>query len=179
MSKNLLKLNLGCGNKPLKGYVNVDKTIPSGYDDLDFIVDDVTVLSDIADESCSEIIAYHLLEHLPQHLVENTLFMWRRKLVTGGSLILELPDILKCCRNVIEGFESRDEFKYLRLGLIGIYGDISSQAYKSHMEHLWGYTPQSLAKVLDNVGFKNTRFEDPISKPEWSKHRDMRCITYK
>lgn len=57
----------------------------------------------------------------------------RAVLVPGGKLILEQPDINKCT------------------GVLSIFGDPSLRD-PLHMNH-WGYTPESLMAILDEVGF--------------------------
>ncbi|NEQ45456.1 MAG: hypothetical protein F6K00_18715 [Leptolyngbya sp. SIOISBB] len=56
-----LKLNLGCGQRPLPGYVNVDKF---GTPDLQFDLE--TFPWPWADDSVSDVQLIHVLEHLGQ-----------------------------------------------------------------------------------------------------------------
>ena len=174
-----MKLNLGAGRKPLEGYSNIDLHIPSDvkFKAFDYIKDDVTILSEIEDESCSEIIAYHLLEHIPRLKVDMTLYLWYSKLKDNGKLILELPDMVKCCINFLSSETIDDAFTTERLGLIGIFGEVLKE--DDHMQHLWGYSFKSLHKILTKVGFKEVIREEQQTKPEWSTKRDMRIVAIK
>jgi predicted SAM-dependent methyltransferase len=55
-----LKLNLGCGYLPLEGYVNVDND-PNARADMWFDLEDVWP---IQDDSVTEIVMHHVMEHL-------------------------------------------------------------------------------------------------------------------
>jgi SAM-dependent methyltransferase len=87
----MLKLNLGCHNRPKQGYVNVDK---DKYDGVD-IVCDVFNLSQWADGSVDEIYASNILEHAPHTKTESVLKEWHRVLKQGGVLCLSVPDFAR------------------------------------------------------------------------------------
>lgn len=70
-----MRLNLGCGADPKDGFVNVDFEYLPGTD----IVADLSLpgsLPDVADDSVSEFLAVHFLEHLAQPL-DFMQEMWR------------------------------------------------------------------------------------------------------
>lgn len=174
----MLKINLGAGGKPHPDYVNVDMVLPVEDDGLNWIKDDVMVLSEIEDNSVDEMIAYHLIEHLPEVDVNNTLMLWNRKLKPGGKIAIECPDLMKCCINFLQYATRTDdqpevvETIYHRLGIIGIYGEPSYT--NKYMQHCWGYTPETLSERLHKCGFTDIKETKPISKPSWSLKRDMR-----
>jgi SAM-dependent methyltransferase len=58
VSESAVRVNLGSGNEPLKGWVNVDRRSVSGVD----VVADVTMLP-FRDGSIDEVLASSLLEH--------------------------------------------------------------------------------------------------------------------
>jgi hypothetical protein len=165
---NVLKLNLGAGNKPLpksEGWVNIDLFPPEGAledDRFDYIVNDVMDLQDIEDNSVDEILASHLIEHIHPKEVHNLLRHWRSKLKDGGMIRLEQPDIVKCCINFLQYVTSEKESLYLNNGLWGIYGNSEKQG--DMMGHQWGYHPVSLGQILQSSGFKNIQEVDPIVK---------------
>lgn len=164
-----LKLNLGAGNKPLPkedGWVNIDLCPPEGaLEDVrfDYIVNDVTVLDDVQDDSVDFILASHLIEHIHPKEVHDVLRLWRRKLKKGGSIQLEQPDIVKCCINFLQYVTSENEQLYLNNGLWGIYGNSEKQG--DMMGHQWGYEPVSLSAILQSCGFVNIEEVDPTVKP--------------
>lgn len=80
-----MKLNLGCGNNYLQGYINVDR-VPG-------IADTVHDLDKIPypwpDNSADEILMRHVLEHLQD--VRKVMDELWRLLKPGGSLVLYVP----------------------------------------------------------------------------------------
>jgi predicted SAM-dependent methyltransferase len=102
-----IKLNLGCGGRPLKEWINVDffdyeknDSSRSGaqYD----IKMDITSL-DVADESVDEMLLVHVVEHFTRW---RTLSMFRHyfdKLRPGGKVIVEMPDLDQCIKIYLSG----------------------------------------------------------------------------
>lgn len=84
-----IKLNLGCGKDIRDGYTNLD---------IDPISDkvqkhDVEDLSDFADNSVSEILAFDIIEHFPLRKINPIIKEWCRVLHPGGKLVIQTPDI--------------------------------------------------------------------------------------
>ena len=85
-----LKVNLGSGDRPLPGFINVD-VLPTAKG--------VDVVADISDElpfedrSVSLVYAIHLLEHFPHARSVEVLREWRRVLEPGGPLFVAVPDL--------------------------------------------------------------------------------------
>lgn len=150
-----VRLNLGAGNKQIEGWTSVDL---AGEPD---VVADIRELP-FADGYADEVMAIHVLEHLFRWDVGSALKEWRRVLKPGGLLILELPDLVKCCRAVLAG--ERD-----RLTVWGLYGD---PGYKDPlMVHKWGWTQEELTTELRGAGFTKVKLRDvQFHKPA----RDMR-----
>lgn len=175
----MIKLNLGAGNKPLPhsaGWINIDLCPPSSYDRSKYIYnkDDVQRLETIQSESVNEILASHVIEHIHPSQVQGTLRLWYDKLEDGGLIALEQPDIIKCCMNVLQMCTSDDPRLYLNNGLWGIYGNSTHPG--DMMGHQWGYTPESLANLLENAGFTDIQEEDPTVKPWGIGVRDFRLV---
>ena len=81
----LLKLHLGCGNNFKNGYVNIDKYIHR--DDVHQF--DILELP-FTDNSVSEILAEHLVEHLSFR--EEKLFFYEvKRVLAKGGLIKKRP----------------------------------------------------------------------------------------
>jgi predicted SAM-dependent methyltransferase len=80
-----MKLNLGCGNDIKKGYVNVDNIKLKGVDK----VVDLEKKLPFKSNSCNEIIAYKIIEHLhnPHFFIEECY----RILKKDGVLKLSAP----------------------------------------------------------------------------------------
>lgn len=88
-----MKLNLGCRNKPLPTYINLDIDPNNKLADL---IDDALKLTTIKDESCELIEAIHMAEHLSHADFKKALTLWWNKLKPNGILRLSVPDTAKC-----------------------------------------------------------------------------------
>lgn len=150
-----VRLNLGAGKQVIEGYRTVDL---QGEPD---ILADVRAIP-LPSGSVDEILAIHIFEHLPRWDAERTLAEWHRVLRPGGLLVMELPDLLKCCHNIMVGREDR-------AGLWGLYGD---PGYGDElMLHRWAWSPLALTEKLLEAGFRKVREKTP----QWhKKYRDMR-----
>lgn len=150
-----VRLNLGAGHKKIEGWTSVD------------LAGDPDVRADVLalpfpDGYADEIMAIHLLEHLYRWDAPGALCEWKRVLKPGGKLILELPDLLKSCRNVLKSAD-------LRMGVWGLYGD---PGYREPlMVHRWGWTADELKAEMKSAGFSSVK----VKPPQFHKvMRDMR-----
>jgi spore maturation protein CgeB/predicted SAM-dependent methyltransferase len=98
-----LKLHLGCGNNLLPGYVNIDK-----YNRHADRLLDVSHL-DYPDNSVSEILTSHMIEHVPLSEFRAMLCEWRRVLRPGGRLTIRCPNHELYIRMWLEG---DDEYRW-------------------------------------------------------------------
>lgn len=87
-----MKLNLGSGDTPLDGYVNLDGRR-----------DDSLYPLNVEDGSCDEIRASHVLEHFSHTEVAAVMKHWVSKLEPGGVLRIAVPDFEKCARDYLDG----------------------------------------------------------------------------
>lgn len=159
--KGRVKLNLGCGDKKLHGYVNVDL-----YNKNADIIRDIKKMPDILNNVVSEILGVHVFEHISPFEVVDMLKEWYRILMPGGKLILEMPDILETCKN----FEKADKNERYRL-INCIYGTgmgISNP-------HLFGWYDEILFDHLAGVGFVDIRKENPQFE-HWGHNLRIECI---
>ena len=84
------KLHLGCGEKILEGFINIDALTEKA--DLTCFVEQLP----FSDESVDMIYACHILEHFDRNLVVDVLKEWNRVLVKGGKLRLSVPNFGAC-----------------------------------------------------------------------------------
>ncbi len=85
----MIKINLGSGDRPIEGFINVDaRDIPG----IEFPNTRVEDLSQFQDDYADYIYACHILEHLPRDSTFSTLCEWNRVLKPGGILRVAVPD---------------------------------------------------------------------------------------
>jgi len=140
------RLNLGCGNKPMPGYTNVD--VFQGP-----IVNEVFPFDEIpyTDGSIGAIHSEHALEHVPFRRVEKALKEWSRVLKPGGELLLKIPDFGECCRSYVEAKTKYDRWWYKAT----IYGIQESQAGEPDecQVHKSGFSQDEIGEVLERFDF--------------------------
>jgi SAM-dependent methyltransferase len=174
-SPRALRLNLGCGDKILPGYVNVD-VVESRAGQHPDVLCDLHELAPFADGSADEVLAVHVVEHFWRWEVASVLREWVRVLKPGAPLILECPNIASACSTFLA-----DPVQGARGDAAGqrtmwvFYGD--PQWHDPLMVHRWGYTPQSLAALLAEVGLVQVRQEPAQYKLR--EPRDMRIVGVK
>jgi predicted SAM-dependent methyltransferase len=163
-----MKINVGCGKMILDGWVNCDvQRNPKAPRAPELLCDARSI--PLADGCADTVMALHLIEHFYYWEVPAVLAEWRRLLGEGGQLILELPDIEKCARNLLK--ESTDQ-----MSMWGFYGDPGHK--DPFMCHRWGYTPKTLTKVLEANGFDRIKFTAPLHHGRRDQ-RDMRVMARK
>lgn len=163
-----VRINIGCGINRVDGYINVDVQEAKGGVVPDIFADARNV--PLPDACADEVMAIHVFEHFALWECGDVLAEWRRLLKMKGLLVLELPDIIKCCRNVVEGIEGDKHPD--QLGLWGIYGD--AQTPDPYMLHRWGWSPKSLRHFLHQHGFKEAEKKETQHHAVGRQRRDMR-----
>ncbi len=137
--KDDIRINVGCGEKALDGYLNIDfRELPN--------VDLVADARDLPFEegTLAEIMSAHLVEHFRQHQFTTVILPhWHSLLRLGGQLRIICPNWAVMLTRVVSGDMSQRDFKILTFGLQDYSGD----------DHFSMYTPESLAKILEDAGF--------------------------
>lgn len=137
-----VKLHLGCGEKYLEGYLNIDL-----FNKTADIHADCCELSFLKDASVTHILCEHVLEHLSRDQGWKALKEWARVLALGGELELEVPDLLWCIENFASSSEdARYGGEYELQGAIAaLYGMQTSPG----QFHKFGYSPEYLKKCVE------------------------------
>ena len=166
-----MKLNVGCGRHVLDGWVNVDvQRSPKAARDPEIFAEATKIPLD--DGVADEVMAIHLFEHFHFWDAPKALAEWHRLLKPGGLLVLEMPDVKKCCKNLLRLIETPDLKDLDSLAMYGLYGDPRDQ--DPWMGHKWGWTPKTLRPLLKKAGFGD--FTEPPT--QWHaigrKLRDFR-----
>lgn len=167
-----VRLNLGCGDKILEGYVNVD-VVESRAGRRPDVLSDLRDLSCFATGFADEVMAIHVVEHFWRWEIEAVLREWVRVLKPGGELVIECPNLEAACAEFL-----RDPDRFSGPGPEGqmsmwvFYGD---PAWRDPlMVHRWGYTPNSLKKLLESVGLTDVAQRPACFKKR--EPRDMRVV---
>ena len=167
-----LKLNLGCGDKILSDYVNVD-IVQSRAGIRPDVQCDLRRLKPFNDASVDEILSVHVVEHFWRWEVRDTLLEWKRVLKGGGKIVLECPNLESACKTFLEDpIKNSAEDGGGQRTMWVFYGD--PQWHDPYMVHRWGYTPESLKALLLHCGYVNVRQEPAQYKLR--EPRDMRIV---
>lgn len=150
-SNRPLRLHLGCQEKYLKGYVNID--LPPREHTAQTVKADM--FADVQelrfDEgTVDEIRSHHLLEHFSRHEALVLLARWHRSLRVGGMLIIETPDFEASFRKFLEAGDE-EKFIFAR----HIFG--SQEAGWAYHKDFW--SEEKYVYVLGRLGFGEFRFE--------------------
>ena len=95
------KLNLGCGDKILPGYINVD-VAESRLEKKPDVLCDLHKLTPFENDSVDEILSVHVVEHFWRWEVVDILKEWTRVLKPGGAMILECPNLISACQELMQ-----------------------------------------------------------------------------
>lgn len=153
MEQKPLKLHLGCGEKYLEGYVNIDFP-PSEHSVLTPKVDiyhDIRTL-EYPDNSIDEIQSHHLFEHFSRTDGLKLLFRWRKWLKPDGMLVIETPDFYGCAAAYAFALTQK---RRMELGRHMLGSQEAKWAY-----HLDFWDKPKFKFVFARAGFKNLKFRE-------------------
>jgi len=155
--KRTRKLNLGCGNQRVSGYIGSDIFMCNGVDEI-YSMDKIPYKDSTIDGIYSE----HALEHLEFLKVECALKEWYRVLKNDCELILKIPDFELCCQCYLNPPEqalkevdfnvdlAKQWFKYT---IFGIQESLAGEPNEAQT-HRSGYSKSEIKKTIENAGFK-------------------------
>lgn len=176
MKRKIIKINFGCFETGLSGWINVDNArrhiiiskIPGLAKALyifkilrkpiynlhsqgkfrNIVYGDATKRMKFKSNSVDYIYSSHMLEHIYPKGVKFFLFECKRVLRKGGVLRLLLPDIEYSARQYLKSVKDPNSANtFSKL----IYATSFKEGYKN--SHKWMYDKYSLSKILKDVGF--------------------------
>lgn len=153
-----LRISLGCGRHTMPGWFCIDAAQhPLASRPLDMVSDVKKI--DLPDGCAKELLAVHVFEHLYRFDCDEVIEEWKRLLQPNGKLALEMPDLLKACRNVLEGRVGPKHPD--QLGMWALYGDPGTK--DPLMVHRWLWHYKTIKPFLEQHGFV-----DVVERPtEW------------
>lgn len=143
-----MKLHLGCGQRYLEGYLNMDFPPDKHTVQLTSVADQYVDLLSLCyeRETVHEIRLHHVFEHFPRPVACGLLAAWHRWLIPGGILHLEVPDFKRTARVILNPLSSNREKAVAERHLYGSH----EAPWAVHNE---GYTPTMLQQLVTQFGF--------------------------
>lgn len=161
-----VKFNMGCGNDRLPGYIGIDKYSSNA----DYKLDITEV--ELPDGCADEILASHVIEHIPQHRIIEVIKRWNNALKSGGKLILETPDLHELCKMFVS--QSEEDRWLTTMCMYGAFVDhVTPDVEKTGnpSPHLWGFSKEGLSLVCKKAGFNDISIEEAVGKHPGSNFR--------
>jgi len=149
-----LYLNLGCGDRMLEGFLNIDKYTRHP----DVFNDDIITIATIKDASVDVVFSAHSLEHLSIRDAYCALRRWSNVLKIGGKLYLSMPDLKLIARELLEESLTYDRYQILRFALYGY--QVPNTAPRDSIEvdpsqfHYSGFCLQEMVETLQSYGIE-------------------------
>jgi len=142
-----LYVNLGCGYRPMQGWINVDWARGPEIQ----VVWDLRRGLPFQPGSCAAIFSEHMIEHVPKDDAQNLLRECYRALQPGGVLRLSTPDAEKFLRSYVGDGEFLKHPNFSRP--IDTPIDRINEMMREGGQHLWSYDAALLTLMLKKVGF--------------------------
>jgi len=165
-----MKIHLGCGERYLNGYVNIDFPPEQHSVQTNTRVDqyaDIMSLQYEA-ESLDEIRLHHVFEHFTRPVALALLSAWYMWLKPNGTLHIEVPDVQRTILSFILPFGS---FRKKMVAIRHVFGSHEAP-WAVHCE---GYSAASLRRILKTYGFSDAK----ISRNSWRGIHNVEIIVKK
>jgi predicted SAM-dependent methyltransferase len=156
---SLIQLNLGCGGRPIKQWINIDN-----YDyeknDSSRSGSHYDIKMDIRNLDCQngtvdKILLVHVIEHFVRWETINLVRHYREKLKVGGQLIVEMPDLHECIKIYLQGKNAphmKTPIGNISIGRTQFYGNQWDELdYETH-RYVWDIN--EFTNMLKVEGFR-------------------------
>ncbi len=144
-----LKMNVGCGNEPFQGWINLDLNPETRAD----ILWDITDGLPFPDNSCEFIYSEHFLEHIPVEEGVRFLTECRRSLQLGGVVRIGMPCVQEVARQYYENTWAQQpwlqKYGYSWIKTRAEYINIGFRDWG----HQWLYDFEELDRRVREAGF--------------------------
>jgi predicted SAM-dependent methyltransferase len=139
-SKAEIRLNIGSGNNPIDGNINIDLYVENA--DVKAKATSLPYEENYVDF----IQSHHLIEHLEKTEAFNALTEWHRVLKPNSYVFLSCPDLIACTQAYLTSADTEEVWAAM---MKVIYGDEDQG-----MSHRYGYCKQSMKRLLEKAGFR-------------------------
>lgn len=144
------RIEIGSGNRPQPGYIHVDTNRSALHVEFFAQAWDLP----FADDWAEELLAIHVLEHIPPRLLAVSLAEWHRVLQPDGQLRVHVPNSPALMRAYLEG---RPDHRWSIAGaLLGMYCDAAvrrPEEISARPDHHVLFDRDLLSDVLLSAGF--------------------------
>jgi len=150
----MIRLNFGCGDVALAGYVNIDCR-PTNHTDLVMLAWES---GPFPPGTIDEVYSRHMLEHLLLPNAAKTVTNWYQLLKPSGSLHVIVPDMVFHAKQLIGEAHNQttDPVSNFNHAMAGFYGwHELTRGGSVEDAHRWGYTEASLFRLLRDAGFRD------------------------
>ena len=143
-----LHVNLGCGYRPMKDWINVDQARGPEVQ----VVWDLTRGLPFTDSSCSAVFSEHMIEHITKEAAVRLLCECYRVLEPGGVLRMSTPDAELFLRSYAgdQKFLAHSGFSQP----IDTPVDRVNYMMREYGQHVWAYDEELLTLMFKRAGFK-------------------------
>lgn len=144
-----MKLHLGCGQRYLQGYRNIDFPLSEHSVQQTSVADQFANLLELKYQASTiqEVRLHHVFEHFTKAQACALLASWNSWLNIDGVIHIEVPDFEETARAVLDGIAGNQAQS---VGLRHIFG--SQEAHWAI--HYEGYTAKRLSKLLELYGYQ-------------------------
>lgn len=165
----LIRLHLGCGERYMDGYVNVDFP-PETQSLMDTskadLYADLTEL-EYEPQSVQEVRLHHVFEHFDRPTALRLLLDWYDWLAPGGVLVIETPDFERCARAFFMPWRRKRRGVLLR----HIFGSHEA-GWAVHQD---GWYEAKFRRHLKSLGFERLRF----ARQRWRGTHNITVTAYR
>jgi hypothetical protein len=149
-----MKLHLGCGQRYLHGYLNIDFPLTEHSVQQQSVADlhaDILAVSYPAG-SIEEVRLHHVFEHFTRPVACALMSAWHIWLVQRGRLHIEVPDLGRMAAVFLNPFSSHRRKAVAERHLFG--------SHEAHWAaHYEGYSAELLSAMIKAFGFEIARFQ--------------------
>jgi len=151
---SLIKLNVGSGPKKVEGYKNLDRNY---FEGVDYICD--AWFTPLDANTVSDIYCRQVLEHFDREETVKVFNEWKRILVNGGKIKVEVPDLLFACKQI--QMPGKSQWLPQKTNYEHAYSSIFGwEVGRKNMMHKQGFTNKDIKVLFTINGFVNVEIDE-------------------